>query len=244
MIVFNARDLKLDDFARHVDFAGFRDFDYNRPYDFDKENTGQGCLTIGTVPDPAAFSAWPAGFMKSHFTVVPVKAPGSDEYRLPDELKAAEQTIRLIAAFEHAHNPDASKCLAVVQLRKIRNFVKGTGGTWHLDFTRQRYGAANDEYAVERFPKVDHLYLAADRQPTIVTRGTNREPLFAAEGVRSTFNAAALERDAVQLAPYQIGLLNSYGWHKAPALDRGQKRTFLLMTYREPKDLGGNPAPG
>jgi hypothetical protein len=242
MITFNARDLNVADFRRFLTFEGFGRLDYNQPYDFEKENVGQGFAIVGTVPDREVFSAFPKGFLKSIYSVVKVKEAGSDEYNIPDHMKAAEQTARLIAAFEHAHNPDAAKYECVLQLRQIRNFWPAPNSLhWHIDFTRQRFGDPDDEYAVERYPKVDHLYLVADRRPTVVMKGNNTEPLYATAS--HPFNKAALERDAHTLVPYQIVLLNSYSWHRAQKPAWGRERTFLLMTYRQPKGLGVEAGP-
>lgn len=216
-------------------FKGFNGMDYCMPYDLEKENTGQGHEAVGHVPDPSVFSAFPKGWMRSVNHAGLIKPSGTDLYEIDDNLLPFQNTIRLIAAFEKAQNPDADQYEAFLIARKTRNILPfQNAGGWHIDFTRQRYGVGSDDmYSLKRYPYVDHLYLVSDRQPTIVCKGRNKEPIF--EGrLKDSFNLQALERDSVQLEPNKIVYMNSYSWHKAPRLDFGKKRTFMLLTFRRP----------
>lgn len=234
MIAFKGIDPSFDS-KPFITFKSFKGMDYCQPYDLEKENIGQGHSYIGFVPDRFVFNTFPKGWMNSiNYTGI-IRAAGDDTYRMDDRLSAFKSTVRLIAAFEHAHNPDAEKYEAFLIARQTRNILPfQNAGGWHIDFTRQRYGVADDDmYSLKRYPYVDHLYMVADSQPTIVTKGNNREPIF--EGaLKDKFNTKALDRDSVPLIPNLIAYMNSYSWHKAPRLDAWKQRTFMLMAFRKP----------
>lgn len=239
MIRFQGKDLKKEEFAadyKDVDFSGF---DFAVPYDMAQQERGQRHISMGMVPqrDRAGFSA----FAKAGFWNAGVKAAGSDEYNIPLEFAGVAPVIRMIAAFEQAHNPHIKSCAVKVQLRKTRPVMGGTkDGDWHTDFTRHSDGREDGYFSLSAWPMVDHLYLVSDRNPTVMAKG--------GRGVAGVFNKAALEEGAEQLRPYEIALLNSYSWHRTAAQDWGRKRTLLLVTCRvprefAPKGLGVGPAP-
>jgi len=169
---------------------------------------------------------------------MPIKFPGSNEYRIPRELHQLDEIIAKCVSFEHHINPhvgdqyyayltiDQGEVPAKTYQRKPGCHVDGFQGA-----------------RVKNKRPVNRSYIVYDCIP----------PVFYAQKFRTdhlneetdnfflSFDEQASDVHAITYDPYQIILTNAYTVHRADTADEPKYRTFFRLSYDTMKfDRFGN----
>lgn len=159
---------------------------------------------------------------------MPIKFPGSNQYKIPDELIQFFSTISKVAQYEHAMNENIEDyfCYITIDQKLVPKDVDTRKGGIHVDGFQ---GAR-----IEKPLPVDHSYIIYDKFPTLfynqrfkVERHWDKNCHNYFEG----FQKQAILNNQVSYPPYEILLINAYCLHEAPKAPQEEYRTFFRMSY-------------
>lgn len=162
---------------------------------------------------------------------MPVKFPGSNEYRLPKEVLPFLDIIKTIAKFEHnvCDNELGSALEYFAYLTIDQGYIsKGV--------TQRREGCHVDGFQgarIETKTKVNRSYTVSNVEPTeffIQPFQTNHLD-DKVHNFFLDFDEQANEEFLWRPEPNQIVLMDAYTVHRAPVMKENAKRVFLRLSY-------------
>jgi hypothetical protein len=158
---------------------------------------------------------------------MPIKFPGSSDYRVPKELNHLDEAISKIISFEHLINPNISEYFAYLTVDQGRipsnSFQRKPG--CHVDGFQ---GAR-----IKRKRPINRSYIIYDEVPTVFypqefrTDHLNEET----DNFFLSFDEQADERMAITFDPYKILLMNAYTVHRADRVNYEIDRTFFRLSF-------------
>lgn len=205
-------------------------------------NQMSGCaaLSAGRVPDPENFSRNTGTEDYIDINRLVIKFPYQDEYRIPKFLAPMYgKTLRAIFEDQYARNAEAA-CAKSALLYVTRTYLqKGQYQRipdWHRDETRSVSRSVNPLIPLStKIPP--HIYTVSDSTPTQVQSRPvhNGDELF---GDDASDKEKPVRENAVRLLkPYEIGLMNSYVWHRGTRAAQDGVRTFLSVMFLPHKPM-------
>lgn len=161
---------------------------------------------------------------------MPIKFPGSNDYRIPRELGQFDETIAKIVSFEHEINPEVKNYFAYLTVDQ--------GGILPKTYPR-RSGLHVDGLQGARILRkrpVNRSYIVYDHIPTVFyAQSFKTEHLDEAlHNFFLSFEEQADITSEITFDPYQILCMNAYTVHRSDITMYPIYRTFLRVSY----DLG------
>lgn len=158
---------------------------------------------------------------------MPIKFPGSSEYRLPKELNQFDEAIAKIVSFEHTINPHIDQYYAYLTIDQgdiaVNTFQRRPG--MHVDGFQ---GAR-----VKNKRPINRSYIIYDNTPTVFYPQSFRTDYLNEEtdNFFEAFDEQADEESAITFDPYSIILMNAYTVHRANKVYTPVYRTFLRVSF-------------
>lgn len=200
--------------------------------------SGCAALSAGRVPDPENFSRDTGTEGYIDINHLPIKYPYQDEYRIPKALAPLyRNTLRAIFEDQYARNPEAafakSAVLYITRTHLQKNAYQRTS-EWHRD------GPVSASRFIHPLIPVStdipaHIYVVSDSTPTEV----QSRPVHNGDDMFGDINKEKpVQENAVrQLEPYEIGLMNSYVWHRGTRAAQNGLRTFMAVMFLPHKPM-------
>lgn len=159
---------------------------------------------------------------------MPIKFPGSNQYKIPKEISQFLSIISKAACYEHAMNESINDyfCYITVDQKLIPKGNHTRKGGLHVDGFQ---GARIPEPLM-----IDHSYIIYNKFPPIFY---NQEfevlPSWdkTCHNYFQGFQEQAKEKNQVTYSPYEILLINAYCLHESSKAQAEEYRTFFRMSY-------------
>lgn len=158
---------------------------------------------------------------------MPVKFPGSHEYRIPNELMQFIPTMQACIDHYTLLNPLSTECFAYVTVDQ---------GPVKCGQTQRNPGCHVDGFQGARiFPKVpiNQSYICCDSAPTVFYphrfQVSDLDP--AVDDFFAEFDRQAVESKAWHTDPYNLVLMDAYCVHRSQLSTEPGIRTFFRLTF-------------
>lgn len=195
----------------------------HRPFDKDMFSVPHTPILISDVYNESKFSR------KNNLRVLdmPIKFPGSPDYRIPKELSQFDEVIAKIVSFEHTINPNIHQYYAYLTVDQ---------GEIPADTYQRKPGCHVDGFQgarIKRKRPINRSYIVYDTTPTVFypqsfqTDHLNEET----DNFFLSFDEQADATLEITFDTYKILLMNAYTVHRADKTDKPTARTFFRLSF-------------